>query len=82
MKCGALCNQSSSNAGACQAVDHATGEVLAYVLGRHEDAAFLQLKELLQPFGVQHFYTDGWGAYERHLDSDIHTIGKRYTHSY
>jgi insertion element IS1 protein InsB len=66
-----------------QAVDHATGEVLAYVLGRREDTAFLlQLKALLQPFGLQHFYTDGWGAYERHFDSDIHTIGKCYTHSY
>ncbi len=52
---------------------------MAYVLGRHEDTAFLQLKALLQPFGLQHFYSDGWGAYERHLDSDIHTIGKRYT---
>lgn len=33
-----------------QAVDHATGEVLAYVLNtRREDTAFLQLKALLQP---------------------------------
>jgi IS1 family transposase len=62
-----------------QAVDHVTGEVLAYVLSSHEDRAFLELKSLLQPFGIQHFYTDGWGTYERHIDKEQHTIGKRYT---
>ena len=62
-----------------QAVDHATGEVLAYVLNTHEDRAFLELKALLQPFEIQHFYTDGWGTYERHIDEEQHTIGKRYT---
>jgi len=25
------------------------------------------------------FYTDGWGAYERHLDPSLHTVGKRNT---
>lgn len=35
--------------------------------------------ENLLPFGIQHFYTDGWGAYERHLDQKQHTVGKRYT---
>jgi insertion element IS1 protein InsB len=62
-----------------QAVDHVTGEVLAYVLSTREDKAFLELKALLRPFGIQHFYTDGWGTYERHLDQEQHTIGKRYT---
>ena len=65
-----------------QAVDHVTGEVLAYVLSTREDSAVLQLKALLQPFGIQHFYTDGWGAYERHLDEKQHTVGKRYTQLY
>lgn len=41
------------------AIDHQSGAVLAYVLAPHQDAAFLQLKELLEPFGVMHFYTDG-----------------------
>ena len=62
-----------------QAVDHVTGEVLAYVLNTREDKAFLELKALLQPFGIQHFYTDGWGTYERQIDEEQHTIGKRYT---
>lgn len=61
------------------AINHETGEVLAYVLGTHQDEAFLQLKALLEPFGIEQFYTDDWGAYERHLDPDLHTIGKQNT---
>ena len=44
------------------ALDHRTGAVLAYVFGRREDHAFLKLKALLVPFGITHFYTDGWGC--------------------
>jgi insertion element IS1 protein InsB len=25
------------------------------------------------------FYTDGWGAYQRHLDGSLHSVGKRKT---
>jgi IS1 transposase len=39
----------------------------------------LELKALLQPFGITRFYTDGWGAYRRHLDPDKHTVGKQHT---
>ena len=49
------------------------------VLSR-EDRAFLDLLALLQPNGAQHFYTDGWRTYERHIAEEQHTIGKRYTH--
>ena len=49
------------------AIDHHTGQVLAYVFGTREDETFLQLQELLAPFGITHFYTDGWGAYRRHI---------------
>ncbi len=49
------------------AIDRETGQVLAYVFGRRNDEAFLQLKRLLVPFGIKRFCTDGWGAYQRHL---------------
>jgi IS1 family transposase len=61
------------------AIDHHTGAVLAYVFGRHKDEVFLQLKALLEPFGLIRFYTDHWGAYTRHLDPDAHSPGKRNT---
>src|SRR5215467_5820374 len=58
---------------------HYSGTVLAYVFGRRQDTVLLELQDLLAPFGITRFYTDGWGAYERHLDSAQHTIGKEYT---
>ena len=58
------------------AIDHSSGAVLAYVLAPHHDEAFVKLKALLKPFKITHFYSDGWGAYERHLDAAIHLIGK------
>ena len=61
------------------AIDHQRGTVLAYVFGRRKDEVFLELKELLAPFGITRFYTDGWGAYERSLDPEQHTIGKAHT---
>jgi insertion element IS1 protein InsB len=61
------------------AIDHETGEVLGYVLSGHKDEAFLMLKELLEPFGITQYYTDGWGAYERHIEPALHLVGKRNT---
>jgi insertion element IS1 protein InsB len=61
------------------AIDHGSGRVLAYVFGRRTDEVFLQLKALLEPFGITHYHTDYWGAYTRHLDAAEHTPGKRNT---
>jgi insertion element IS1 protein InsB len=61
------------------AIDHHSGTVLAYVFGRRKDEVFLQLQELLAPFHITRFSTDGWGAYERHIDPAQHTIGKAHT---
>jgi insertion element IS1 protein InsB len=58
---------------------HHTGQVLAYVFGTREDYVFLELQALLKPFGITRFYTDGWGAYRRHIDPDQHTVGKQHT---
>ena len=61
------------------AIDHHTGKVLAYVFGRRKDEVFLQLKALLEPFGLTRFYTDHWGAYAWHLEADVPSPGKRPT---
>jgi insertion element IS1 protein InsB len=61
------------------AIDHGTGAVLAYVFGRRKDEVFLQLKALLEPFGITRYHTDHWGAYARHLDAQEHNPGKRNT---
>jgi insertion element IS1 protein InsB len=60
------------------AIDHHTGKVLAYVFGRRKDTVFLQLRALLKPFGITRYYTDSWGAYECHVDTAQHPVGKEY----
>src|SRR5215831_18127194 len=61
------------------ALAHHTGQVLASVFGRHKDEVFLDLKALLAPFGINRSVTEGWGAYQRHLDPGQHEVGKRNT---
>jgi insertion element IS1 protein InsB len=61
------------------AMDHHTGQSVAYVFGTREDETFLKLQELFAPFGITRFYTDGWGASRRHLDPSTHTVGKQQT---
>jgi insertion element IS1 protein InsB len=60
------------------AIDHHTGKVLAYVFGRRKDKVFLRLQALLEPFGITRYYTDGWGAYERHVEPEKHEIDKAH----
>lgn len=61
------------------AINRTTGQVLAYVFGHRKDEVFLQLKKLLEPFGIKRYCTDGWGTYQRYLSAAVHEIGKRKT---
>lgn len=61
------------------AIDHVTGQVLAYIFGERRDRVFRELKALLAPFGIKHFYTDDWGAYARQLSQLQHTVSKSNT---
>ena len=61
------------------AVEHSTNTSLAYVFGKRKDVVFKALKALLEPFNIKRYYTDDWGAYERHLDSNKYEIGKKNT---
>ena len=47
--------------------------------GRRKDSVFLKLQELLEPFGITQYSTDGWGAYERHIDTEQHHVGQENT---
>lgn len=58
------------------AIDHGIGEVLAYVLGSRQDEVFLQLKKLLEPFGIKKFYTDSLKTNERHLPGESRQVSK------
>ena len=61
------------------AIDHNTHTILAYIFGQRKDVVFRKLKSLLEPFGITMFYTDDWGSYERNLNQEQHSIGKRNT---
>jgi insertion element IS1 protein InsB len=61
------------------AIDHTTNTVLAYVLGKRKDEVFQSLKARLEPYHLVRYYTDDWGVYQRHLESDKHEVGKRNT---
>lgn len=61
------------------AIERGSGQVLAYTFGRRTDEVFLRRKELLAPFGIRKYCTDGWGAYERHIPEEQHEIDKRKT---
>jgi len=60
------------------AIDHHTGQVLAYVFGRRQDDVVLQRQQLLVPLGITRFYTDG-GASARHLAAAQPQVGKEHT---
>jgi len=49
------------------------------VFGRRKDTVFLALKAVLEPCGITRYFTDAWGAYERHLDTAQHHVGKEDT---
>jgi insertion element IS1 protein InsB len=34
---------------------------------------------LLDPLKIKRYYTDDWGAYERHIETDKHEVGKSNT---
>ena len=61
------------------AVDHNTNTVIAFVLGKRTDEAFKELQSLLEPLGIEKYYTDNWGAYERNLPAEKHEVGKTNT---
>jgi insertion element IS1 protein InsB len=60
------------------AIDYRTGEVLASVLGRRQDAVCLRLKALLEPLRIPRVQTDYGGADGRHLDPAAYHPGKRH----
>ena len=65
------------------AIDKETRAILAFVFGERElkgkNEAFLELKALLEPFGIKTFCTDGLSTYERNLVGFTHIISKKNT---
>ena len=61
------------------AIDHNTGEPLAFCFGTREHKYLDELKKLLEPFNIKTVYADGNYAYKSRLpDCDV-VVGKRNT---
>jgi insertion element IS1 protein InsB len=61
------------------ALDHQTGQILAYTFGRRKDEVFRTFRMILEPFSISMFYTDDWGSYQRNIPSGHHVISKKNT---
>lgn len=61
------------------AFGHFTHEVIAYCFGPRTDTMLQRLQQLLQPFNVVKWFTDGLAAYQRWVDPGALEIGKRNT---
>ena len=61
------------------ALNHYNSEVLAYTFADRSDAACKKLQQLLTPFNITKYFTDGLGAYQRLLPYELHEEGKRNT---
>ncbi len=61
------------------ALNHYNSEVLAYTFGARTDESCNKLKQLLRPFNITKYFTDGLGVYQRLLPYPLHEEGKRIT---
>lgn len=79
MKCGVMWAKKTISVGFGTRLIMPLETILAYVFGNRQDIVFIQLRALLEPFGITRFFCDDWGAYERHLPSEQRIVGKRNT---
>jgi len=61
------------------AIDHKTGDVLAYTFGRRKDEVLKELLDLLQPFDIHKVYADAHYSYEKFLGSEKVVPSKKNT---
>ncbi|MDR1560711.1 MAG: hypothetical protein LBS84_13675, partial [Clostridiales bacterium] len=62
-----------------RAVDHETGEILAYTFGTRKHEVLKELLNLLKPFDIQTVYADANYAYEKIVGADKVVTGKKNT---
>jgi IS1 family transposase len=61
------------------AIDHNTGEPLAYCFGTREHKYLDELQNLLSPFNIKIVYSDDNYAYKNRIKSSVVITGKRNT---
>jgi insertion element IS1 protein InsB len=61
------------------AIDHQTGEVIAFWFGTREHKNLDKLLELLRPLNIGNVYTDGNYAYYERFSPEVLTVTKKNT---
>ena len=61
------------------AIDHQTGEPLAFVFGTREHKFLDELRKLLKPFDIKIVYSDDNFAYKSHITESVVITGKKNT---
>jgi insertion element IS1 protein InsB len=61
------------------AMDHDTGEVVAFWFGSREHSNLDKLLELLEPLNIEKVYTDGNYAYYERVHSEVLVVSKKNT---
>lgn len=56
-----------------------SGKILAFQIGKRNDASCKKLMKKLAHLDINHYYTDNWKSYQKHIPPEKHTISKRKT---
>lgn len=56
-----------------------TGKILAFQIGKRNDATCKKLFKKLEHLTINHYYTDDWKCYKKYIPSEKHNISKKKT---
>ncbi|MPR31897.1 IS1 family transposase [Salmonirosea aquatica] len=53
--------------------------MLAFQIGKRDDAKCKKLMRKLARLDIRYYYTDDWKSYKKHIPPDKHTVAKKKT---
>jgi len=54
-------------------------KILAFQIGKRDDATCKKLMRKLAHLDIKHYYTDNWKSYKKHIPPEKHTVTKKKT---
>ena len=54
-------------------------KILAFQIGKRDDATCKKLMRKLAHLDIKHYYTDDWKSYKKHIPPEKHTVTKKKT---
>lgn len=56
-----------------------SGKILAFQIGKRNDASCKKLMQKMAHLDIKHYYTDNWKSYKKYIPPEKHTISKKNT---